>query len=65
MEWGKRRPHRWLSSSRTIPTLQSGDHDPFALNADLFANGHRPKVSLKIYNVLAAAGRGANSSRHG
>src|SRR5712671_1906052 len=26
---------------------------PFALNADLFANGHRPKVSLKVYNVLA------------
>jgi hypothetical protein len=26
---------------------------PFALNGDLFANGHRPKVSLKIYNVLA------------
>jgi hypothetical protein len=26
---------------------------PFALGGDLFANGHRPKVSLKIYNVLA------------
>ena len=26
---------------------------PFALSAELFANGHRPKVSLKIYNVLA------------
>jgi hypothetical protein len=26
---------------------------PFALNGELFANGHRPKVSLKIYNVLA------------
>src|SRR3989441_10580979 len=26
---------------------------PFALSADLFANGHRPVVSLKIYNVLA------------
>jgi len=26
---------------------------PFTLNGDLFANGHRPKVSLKIYNVLA------------
>ena len=26
---------------------------PFTLSADLFANGHRPKVSLKIYNVLA------------
>ncbi len=26
---------------------------PFSLNGDLFANGHRPKVSLKIYNVLA------------
>src|SRR6266550_1683207 len=26
---------------------------PFTLNADLFANGHRPRVSLKIYNVLA------------
>jgi hypothetical protein len=26
---------------------------PFALNGDLFTNGHRPKVSLKIYNVLA------------
>ena len=26
---------------------------PFALSGDLFANGHRPKVSLKIYNVLA------------
>ena len=25
---------------------------PFTLNGDLFANGHRPKVSLKIYNVL-------------
>jgi len=24
---------------------------PFTLNGDLFANGHRPKVSLKIYNV--------------
>jgi hypothetical protein len=26
---------------------------PFTLSADLFANGHRPKVSLTIYNVLA------------
>ncbi len=26
---------------------------PFRLNADLFANGLRPVVSLKIYNVLA------------
>ena len=26
---------------------------PFTLNGDLFTNGHRPKVSLKIYNVLA------------
>ncbi len=26
---------------------------PFALSGDLFANGHRPKVTLKIYNVLA------------
>ena len=26
---------------------------PFALSGELFANGHRPKVSLKIYNVLA------------
>jgi len=23
------------------------------LSGDLFANGHRPRVSLKIYNVLA------------
>src|SRR6266545_5767060 len=26
---------------------------PFTLNGGLFANGHRPRVSLKIYNVLA------------
>src|SRR5881394_4420382 len=26
---------------------------PFTLNGDVFANGHRPRVSLKIYNVLA------------
>ena len=26
---------------------------PFALGGELFANGHRPKVSLKVYNVLA------------
>lgn len=26
---------------------------PFTLSGDVFANGHRPKVSLKIYNVLA------------
>jgi hypothetical protein len=26
---------------------------PFTLGGDLFANGHRPKVSLRIYNVLA------------
>ena len=26
---------------------------PFTLNGDLFANGRRPRVSLKIYNVLA------------
>lgn len=26
---------------------------PFTLGGDLFASGHRPKVSLKIYNVLA------------
>ena len=26
---------------------------PFTLGGNLFANGHRPKVSLKIYNVLA------------
>jgi len=26
---------------------------PFTLSGNLFANGHRPVVSLKIYNVLA------------
>lgn len=26
---------------------------PFRLNAELFADGHRPKVTLKVYNVLA------------
>src|SRR6266571_7999453 len=26
---------------------------PFILSGDLFANGHRPKVSRTIYNVLA------------
>ena len=26
---------------------------PFSLSVDLFASGHRPVVSLKIYNVLA------------
>jgi hypothetical protein len=26
---------------------------PFALGGEVFASGHRPKVSLKIYNVLA------------
>lgn len=26
---------------------------PFSLAAELFTGGHRPKVSLKIYNVLA------------
>ena len=26
---------------------------PFTLNGELFANGHQPKVTLKIYNVLA------------
>ncbi len=26
---------------------------PFTLGGDLFANGHEPRVSLKIYNVLA------------
>src|SRR3989449_10633536 len=26
---------------------------PFALSGELFANGHRPMVALKIYNVLA------------
>jgi hypothetical protein len=26
---------------------------PFSLSGDLFTNGRRPKVSLKIYNVLA------------
>jgi hypothetical protein len=26
---------------------------PFTLSGELFANGHRPRVSLKIYNVLA------------
>jgi hypothetical protein len=26
---------------------------PFSLGTDLFSGGHRPKVSLKIYNVLA------------
>lgn len=26
---------------------------PFYMNGDLFGSGHRPKVSLKIYNVLA------------
>jgi hypothetical protein len=26
---------------------------PFVLDGQLFANGHRPKVSLRIYNVLA------------
>jgi hypothetical protein len=26
---------------------------PFTLSGELFANGHRPKVSLRIYNVLA------------
>jgi hypothetical protein len=26
---------------------------PFTLGGDLFANGHKPRVSLRIYNVLA------------
>ena len=26
---------------------------PFTLSGDFFANGHQPRVSLKIYNVLA------------
>jgi hypothetical protein len=26
---------------------------PFALGGDAFADGHRPRVSLKIFNVLA------------
>jgi len=26
---------------------------PFSLGAELFSTGHRPKVSLKVYNVLA------------
>ena len=26
---------------------------PFSLSAALFADGHRPKVSLRVYNVLA------------
>ncbi len=26
---------------------------PFRLSADLFVNGHRPVVSLRIYNILA------------
>ena len=26
---------------------------PFALGGGVFANGHRPRVSLKVYNVLA------------
>ena len=26
---------------------------PFTLGGELFTNGHRPKVSLRIYNVLA------------
>lgn len=26
---------------------------PFSLNSALFADGHRPKVSLRVYNVLA------------
>jgi hypothetical protein len=26
---------------------------PFYMNGDIFVAGHRPKVSLKIYNVLA------------
>jgi hypothetical protein len=26
---------------------------PFTLGGEVFANGHRPKVSLRIYNVLA------------
>src|SRR5437773_5106337 len=26
---------------------------PFTLGGELFANGHEPRVSLKIYNVLA------------
>jgi hypothetical protein len=26
---------------------------PFSLSAGLFAEGHRPKVSLRVYNVLA------------
>jgi hypothetical protein len=26
---------------------------PFVLDGSLFANGHRPKVTLRIYNVLA------------
>ncbi len=26
---------------------------PFRLNADLFANGHRPVATLRIYNILA------------
>jgi len=54
MDWGKRRPHRWLSSSRTIQPFNPATTIPVPrLNADLFANGHRPKVLAQIYNVLA------------
>ena len=47
----------------TLPTVELKQNYPnpfspattiaFTLKGELFANGHRPKVSLKIYNVLA------------
>src|SRR3989475_7676587 len=35
---------------------------PFSLNGDVFANGHRPKVSLKVYNETDRKSTRLNSS---
>src|SRR5205814_3120884 len=52
-EWGQN-PRPTVELKQNFPNpFNPATTIPFSLGGDLFANGHRPKVSLKIYNVLA------------
>jgi hypothetical protein len=52
--WGQQTPPATVSLKQNYPNpFNPATTIPFSLGAELFSGGHRPKVSLKIYNVLA------------
>lgn len=52
--WAQGTPAAAVSLKQNYPNpFNPATTIPFSLAAELFTGGHRPKVSLKIYNVLA------------